>query len=172
MFALGLLILRLVVGLTLAAHGAQKLFGWWGGSGMAGWTGAMNRMRLRPASGWAWTSAIAEFVGGLALAAGFLFPIPTAAIAASMLVAIALVHLPKGFFNNKGGYEFNLSVLAAVVALALTGPGAVSLDAVLGVHFPEPITATVVAIVTLLGVAGALLTRAPEPVAETKPRTT
>src|SRR5215472_2384936 len=98
MVALGLLILRVVIGLTVAAHGAQKLFGWWGGPGMHGWTGAMNHMRIRPAPVWAWVSALAEFGGGLALALGLLTPLPSFAIAGSMLVAIALVHLPKGFF--------------------------------------------------------------------------
>lgn len=172
MVALGLLILRLVIGLTLAAHGAQKLFGWFGGPGMTGWTGAMNRMRIRPATPWAWMSALAEFAGGVGLALGLLFPIPSAAIAGSMLVAIALVHLPKGFFVTKGGYEFNLSILAAVAALALIGPGAYSLDSALGIHLPEPISVIVVTVLVIVGVAVALLTRAPQPAAETKPQTT
>src|SRR5256885_3355182 len=134
MFAAGILILRLVVGLTLAAHGAQKVFGWWGGPGMTGWTGVMNRMRIRPAAPWAWMSALAELLGGLGLAAGLLTPLPSLAIAGAMLVAIALVHWPKGFFVTKGGFEFNLTILAAIFAIALTGPGAYSLDAALGIH--------------------------------------
>jgi putative oxidoreductase len=172
MLATGLLILRLGVGLILAAHGAQKLFGWWGGPGVEGWTNAMTRMRIRPARPWAWISALGEFAGGLALAAGFVFPFPSAAIAASMLVAVALVHYPKGFFNSKGGFEFNLSLLAAVVALALTGPGAISLDNAFKIHFPEPVTVIVVAVLTVAGAAAALLTRTPAPAAETKPQTT
>jgi putative oxidoreductase len=172
MVALGFLILRLVIGLTLAAHGAQKLFGWFGGPGMTGWTGAMNRMRIRPATPWAWISALAEFLGGIGLALGLLFPLPSAAIAGSMLVAIALVHLPKGFFASKGGYEFNLAIIAAVAALALTGPGAYSLDAAFGIHLPEPISVIVVAILVIAGVAVALLTRAPQPAADTKPQVT
>src|SRR6266480_1259036 len=128
MLALGLLILRLVIGLTVAAHGAQKLFGWWGGSGMTGWTGAMNRMRIRPAAPWAWMSALAELLGGLAFAAGLLSPLGTFAISGSMLVAIALVHWPKGFWTTKGGYEFNLAILGAVIGVALIGPGPLSLD--------------------------------------------
>src|SRR5260370_32840576 len=123
MVALGLLILRLVIGLTLGAHGAQKLFGWFGGPGMTGWTGAMTRMRIRPAAPWAWISALAEFLGGLGLALGLLFPLPSAAIAGSMLVAIALVHLPKGFFASKGGYEIHPTIFSANAALALVGPG-------------------------------------------------
>ena len=172
MVALGLLILRLVIGVILAAHGAQKLFGWFGGPGMTGWTGAMNRMRIRPATPWAWMSALAEFLGGIGLALGLLFPLPSAAIAGSMLVAMIIVHLPKGFFVTKGGYEFNLAILGAVATLALTGPGAYSLDAALGIRFPEPISAIVVAVLVIAGVAVALLTRAPEPVAENKPQVT
>lgn len=172
MFALGILILRLVIGLTLAAHGAQKLFGWWGGPGMKGWTGAMSRMRIRPAAPWAWASALAEFGGGIGLALGFLTPLPSFAIAGSMLVAIALVHLPKGFFTSKGGYEFNLSILAAVAAVALIGAGPISLDAALHIHLPEPATLIVLTVLTLGGVGTALLTRAPQPATETKPQTT
>jgi putative oxidoreductase len=172
MFALGLLILRLVVGGILAAHGAQKLFGWWGGPGINGWTGAMTRMRIRPARPWAWISALGEFAGGLGLAFGLFYPLPSVAIAGAMLVAIALVHLPKGFWNGKGGYEFNLSLIGAVAALALTGPGAISLDNAIGIRFPEPVTLIVLTVLLLVGVGVALFTRTPEPVAETKPQTT
>ena len=172
MLALGLLILRVAIGLTVAAHGAQKLFGWWEGPGMKGWTGAMNHMRIRPASQWAWMSALAEFGGGLGLALGFLTPLPSLAIAGSMLVAIALVHWPHGFFSTKGGLEFNLAILAAVAAIALAGPGAYSLDAVLGIRFPEPITLVVGTILLLIGVAVALGTRAPEQAAEKRPQVT
>jgi putative oxidoreductase len=171
MFAAGILILRLVFGLTVASHGAQKLFGWWGGPGMKGWTGAMNHMRIRPATPWAWASALAEFAGGLGLALGFLTPLPSFAIAGSMLVAIALVHLPKGFFTSKGGYEFNLAILAAIAAIALIGPGPISLDAALGIRLPEPVTLIVMTVLTLLGVGSALAARAPEPAAETKTQT-
>lgn len=171
MFASAMLTLRLVIGGILFAHGAQKVFGWWGGPGMQGWTGAMTRMRIRPAAPWAWISALAELLGGLGLALGFLDPLPSFAIAGSMLIAIYLVHLPKGFFNAKGGFEFNLSLLAAVAAIALAGPGAISLDALLGIRLPEPITLIVMTILTLAGVAMALLTRSPAPAVETKTQT-
>jgi putative oxidoreductase len=163
MFAAGVLILRLIVGLTLAAHGAQKLFGWWGGPGVKGWTVAMNRLRVRPAAPWALASALAEFAGGLGLALGFLTPLPSFAIAGAMLVAIALVHWPKGFFNTKGGFEFNLTLLAAVAAVAFIGPGPISLDAALRIRLPEPAALIVMTLLTLLGVGSAVLARGPEP---------
>jgi putative oxidoreductase len=172
MFATGVLILRLIVGLTLAAHGAQKLFGWWGGPGVTGWTAAMNRMRVRPAAPWALASALAEFAGGLGLAAGFLTPLPSFAIAGAMLVAIALVHWPKGFFNTKGGFEFNLTLLAAVAALAFIGPGPISLDAALHIQLPEPLTIIVMTLLTLLGVGSAVLGRGPAPAPEARPQAT
>src|SRR5436309_15932336 len=172
MVALGLLILRLVIGLTLAAHGAQKLFGWWGGPGMDGWVGAMNRMRIRPAVPWAWMSMLSEVLGGIGLAVGLLTPLPSLAIAGSMLVAIALVHWPRGFWVTKGGYEFNLSILAAIAAIAIAGPGSFSLDAALRIHLPEPITLVVGTIALLIGVGVALGTRQPEPAAEGKPQPT
>ena len=172
MVALGLLILRLVIGLTVAAHGAQKLLGWWGGPGMKNWTAGMTRMRLRPPVAWAWISVLGEVLGGLGFAFGFLVPLPNLAIAGAMLVAIALVHWPKGFWNGKGGYEFNLSILAAIVAIALTGPGAYSLDALLRIRLPEPLTLLAGTIVVLIGVGAAVFMRAPQTVTEPKPAAT
>ena len=169
MIALGLLVLRLVLGLILVGHGAQKLFGWWGGSGMTGWTGAMTRMRIRPAMPWAWMSALAEFVGGLLVAIGFLNPLGSFAIAGSMLVAIALVHWPKGFWTTKGGYEFNLLIIAAAATVAIAGPGAYSLDTVLGIHLPEPVLLIVGTLATLAGVGVAVGTRAPAEATKPQP---
>jgi putative oxidoreductase len=172
MAATGVLILRVVIGLIVAAHGFQKLFGWWGGPGMNGWIGAMNRMRIRPPVPWAWVSALAEVLGGLGLAVGLLTPLPSLAIAGSMLVAIALVHWPRGFWSTKGGYEFNLSILAAIAAIALIGPGVYSLDSALRIHLPEPVTLIVGTVLLLIGVGVALGTRAPEPAPEAKPQAT
>ncbi len=172
MTALGLLILRLAIGVILTAHGAQKLFGWFGGPGMNGWTQAVTRLRIRPAQPWAWIAALAEFGGGLMLALGLLSPLGSLAIAGSMIVAVITVHLPRGFFAAKGGYEFNLALLAAAYALALTGPGAYSLDQALGIHLPEPLTLLVGTIALIAGVAVTLVTRSPQPQAETKPQTT
>ena len=164
--ALGLLILRLVIGLILAAHGAQKLFGWWGGPGMTKWAQAIQRLRIRPAQPWAWVSALSEFGGGLLLALGLLSPLGSLAIIGAMLVAIATVHLSKGFWTSKGGYEFNLSLLAGAAALALTGPGPYSLDAALRIQLPEPLTLIVGTIALVIGVSATLLSRSPQPDAQ------
>jgi putative oxidoreductase len=172
MTALGLLILRLVVGLILVGHGAQKLFGWWGGPGMNGWTRMVQKLRIRPAQPWAWVAALAEFGGGILLALGFLSPLGSLAIAGSMLVAIVTVHLPRGFWVTKGGYEFNLALLAAVAELALTGPGIYSLDQAFGTHLPEPASVLIGTIALIAGVAVTLATRSPQPAPETKPQTT
>ena len=172
MVSLGLFVLRVVIGLIVAAHGAQKLLGWWGGPGMTNWTAGMTRMRMRPPVAWAWISVLGEVLGGLGLAVGLLTPLPSLAIAGAMLVAIALVHWPKGFWNGKGGYEFNLSILAAIAAIALAGPGAYSLDGLLGIHLPEPVTLIGGTIVVVIGVAVALGTRSPAVAPEVKPQTT
>ncbi len=101
-----------------------------------------------------------------------LTPLPSLAIAGSMLVAIALVHWPRGFWTTKGGYEFNLSILAAIAAIAFIGPGAYSLDAALGIHLPEPLTLIVGTVLLLIGVGAALGTRSPALTAESRPQTT
>ncbi len=168
--ALGLLILRLVLGLIVAAHGAQKVFGWWGGPGMATWTAGMTRMRIRPPLLWAWISALSELLGGLAVALGLLSPLGSFAIVAAMAVAIAVVHWPNGFWNGKRGYEFNLSLVGPAVALALTGPGSYSADELLHVHLPEPLTLIVGTLATIVGVAVVIASRS-APVAP-KPETT
>jgi putative oxidoreductase len=150
---LGLLILRLVVGLTFAAHGAQKAFGWWSGPTYTGWGAAIERMGLRPAGFWTFVSTAAELGGGVLLAVGLLTPLATAALIGQSVVIIGLVHLPKGFWNRNGGVEFALSLAAGVVALAGTGSGSASLDSVLGLSYPAEIRGLLVAI----GVLGALV---------------
>lgn len=131
----GLLILRLVVGLTLAAHGAQKVFGWFGGYGLAGTGQFLEQLGFRPGRVQAALAGTAELVGGLFLAAGFLTPAAAAAIVAVMLVAAVSVHIKKGFFATNGGYEYTLVLAGAALALAFTGPGAFSLDQALGISW-------------------------------------
>lgn len=170
--SLGLLVLRVVVGLTMAGHGAQKVFGWWGGPGLKAWTEGVAKMRIRPAVPFAWLAALAELGGGLALALGFLSPLGSLAIIGTMLVAIATVHWPNGFWNTKRGYEFNLTLMAAVVAIALTGPGTYSVDQAIKFHMPEPATFLIGVVAVILGVAGMLAFRSPKPAVQAKPQTT
>ncbi len=132
----GLLILRLVVGLTLAAHGAQKLFGWFGGYGLSGTGQFLEQLGFRPGRIYAAQAGAAEFFGGLALAAGLATPAAAAAIIGVMLVAAVTVHLKNGFFAPSGGYEYLLVLSTAALALALTGAGSFSLDALLGISRP------------------------------------
>lgn len=130
--ASGLLLLRIVLGLTMAGHGAQKLFGWWGGAGLRGMYGWLVSMRLR--GGWLPVLMIvtAEFGGGLALALGLATPLAALLVVTAMMVAIATVHWSKGFWSGNGGFEFNLLIIAAATALAATGPGRFSLDHAFG----------------------------------------
>ena len=128
---IGLLILRLVVGLSFMAHGAQKLFGWFGGYGPKGTGGWMESVGIKPGVAIAVLSGLMELVGGLLLAAGFLTVLGAALITLTMLGAIVKVHGRNGYWSTANGYEYNLLLIAVAVALALTGAGAYSLDAVI-----------------------------------------
>ena len=136
--SLGLLILRLVAGLTIAGHGAQKLLGWFGGGGLAGTVKMQENLGLKPA--WLWTGLVilGELGGGLSLALGLLTPLGAAGILGAMVMAIAKSHWRNGFWNSKRGLEFPLQLLAAGVAVGFAGPGAYSLDHLLGVSLPYP----------------------------------
>lgn len=129
---LGLLVLRIAVGLTLVPHGAQKLFGWFGGYGVKGTGAWLDSMGAK--NGWviALLAGIAEFFGGLGLALGLLTPIAAAGVIIVMLGAIVTAHKGKGFFNTNGGWEFPLLIALGALAIAIAGPGAYSADAVLG----------------------------------------
>ena len=159
MVEFGLLIIRLVVGLTVAAHGAQKLFGWFGGPGIAGLSSMLSQLGIRPERPWAVIAGLAEFAGGLLVAAGLLTPVAALVVSGSMLVAILTVHAGKGFWNHNGGIEFPLTILAAMVGLSLTGAGVYSFDRLLSVRLPEPATWLVATLLVLLGVGAALIGR-------------
>ena len=129
---LALALVRVVVGLVIAAHGAQKVLGVWGGPGLAGWTQGVTRMGMRPPVFWAWVSAFAELAGGVAFALGFLVPVVAAALTIQMGVAIARAHWGKGFWNTKGGIEFPFTLGAIAAINGIADPGAYSLDRALG----------------------------------------
>lgn len=136
---LGLLILRLVVGLTMAAHGAQKLFGWFGGYGLQGTGGFLEQLGFVPGRRHALFAGLAEFIGGLLLALGLATPAAAALIVSVMFVAVATVHLKHGYFNSNQGYEYNLTLAVVALSIAIMGPGPVSLDAVFGIHDAGPV---------------------------------
>jgi putative oxidoreductase len=128
----GLLLIRVVLGAIMVAHGAQKLFGWFGGHGLAGTGGWLESMGFKPARVHASVVGVAEFGGGALLVLGLLTPLGAAAVAGVMFVAIATVHWTNGFFNARGGYEFNLLIAATAIALAIIGPGEISIDHLAG----------------------------------------
>jgi len=123
-------VLRVPVGIILAAHGGQKLFAWFGGYGLEGTGQWMESIGLAPGFVMALLAGSAEFFGGIALILGLLTR-PAAALSAfTMVVAIFSVHGSNGLFISNNGYEFALALLAATVALAIQGAGSFSLDAV------------------------------------------
>ncbi len=124
MASAGLLIIRLVFGLTFAGHGVQKLSHWLGGHGLAGTAGFMESLGLKPGKYFALLAGLGEVIGGLLFALGLWVPLAAVLIVAPMMVAIAKVHGPKGYWITGGGFEYNLAIIAAAVGVALAGPGA------------------------------------------------
>jgi putative oxidoreductase len=161
--SLGLLLARLVLGLLMAAHGAQKLFGWFGGHGLAGTGGFFESLGFSPGRTFALAAGLAEFGGGLLLALGLLGPVGPALVVSVMIVAALTVHRTHGLFAMTNGVEVPLLYGAGALALALTGPGAWSLDALLGLEsLSTPgIAWTAVALGVLGGFANLLVRRAP-----------
>jgi putative oxidoreductase len=124
----GLLIVRAVIGLVLAGHGVQKLFGWFGGSGLTGAGEAMGAVGYRPGTLFAFVAGATEAGGGLLLALGLLTPLAAAAIVGTMLNAALSAHVKKGFWLANGGYEYTLILGGVAAGLGFTGAGAYSLD--------------------------------------------
>lgn len=127
----GLLVIRLALGLVLAGHGAQKLFGWWGGGGLAGTARMFGSLGFRPPRLAALFGGLAEFAGGLLVAVGLVTPLGCLAVIVMMIGAIVAVHARNGWWNTGGGIEFPALVAATAFGLVLTGPGADSVDATL-----------------------------------------
>lgn len=129
---IGRLLIRLVVGGLFIGHGSQKLFGWFGGPGPDGTEQMMYKIDMHPARRQALAAGLTETAGGALLAAGLATPLAAASLTGVMLTAIRKVHAENGVWNTKGGYEYNLVLIALLFALTDDGPGAVSLDALWG----------------------------------------
>jgi putative oxidoreductase len=130
--ALGLLVVRVVVGLLFVGHGAQKLFGWFGGYGPKGTGGWLESVGIKPGVAMAVAAGLMELIGGLLFVAGLLTPLAAVLIVLTMLGAIVKVHGPNGIWATANGYEYNLVLIAIAIGIALTGAGEYSIDALIG----------------------------------------
>ena len=159
-----LLIARIILGLGIAAHGAQKLFGWYGGYGIKGTGGFFESVGFRPGTLFAAAAGLAEFGGGVLTLLGFGGPIGPALIIMVMLVAILAVHWGHGFFMNKNGSELSLLYISGALLLMFASPGPYSIDSILGLSAIWPANLTWIALGAAIVLAlGNLLVRRPAP---------
>ena len=156
----GLLIGRIVLGTAMAAHGAQKLFGWFGGHGLAGTGGFFESIGFKPGKLFALAAGLGELASGILLALGLFGPVGPAIMVSVMIVAMLTVHRHAGFFAMTNGVELPLLYTAGAVTLALTGPGRFSADALLGLGWlSTPGIAITMIIVGAFGALGTLAVR-------------
>ncbi len=160
---IGLLVLRLSAGLTLAPHGLQKLFGWFGGHGLNATGAYFAGLGLRPGRLHAFLAGLCEFGGGMLLVFGLLTPLGSAVVVGTMLVAILAVAGKRGMFA-KGGAEFPLMLCLAAWAVAFTGPGRYSLDHVLGWNIEGTLWGLAALGLAVVAALGTLATRRRTPV--------
>jgi putative oxidoreductase len=156
------LIPRLVVGGLLAGHGAQKLFGWYGGPGLSGAGGWLESLGLRPGRRWALAAGGSEFGGGVLTALGLLHPLGPIGILASMLMATAKAHSGKPIWVTEGGAELPVTNMAIATALMLVSPGRFSLDRAFGIRLPGWVVALAVA-AAAAGVGAGLVSTPSQP---------
>ena len=135
MIDVGLLVLRLVLGVIFIGHGAQKLFGSFGGPRISGFAKMLEQLGVKPAMPMALLAGLAEFGGGILVMLGLLTPVAALALIGVMIVAVLTVHLKNGFFNTNGGYEFNLALAGMALTLLIAGAGAYSLDSLLAIFW-------------------------------------
>ncbi len=157
---IALVILRLIVGGLMSGHGAQKLFGWFGGGGLKGTVGMMENMRFQPPKFWAILAGVSEFGGGLLTALGALGPVGPLGVISSMEMATLKAHWGKPIWNTKGGAELPVTNMAAALAVALLGPGKYSVDNALGLRVPRRLVLIPGLILAAAGVAIGLLVSA------------
>ena len=127
MINLGILVLRLGLGIMFTAHGLQFAFGMFGGPGVAGFAGNLTKMGFSPAMFWSYLAAYSTLIGGICLILGVFTRMATIPLIIFMLVAVLKVHISKGFFITNGGYEYNFVVILSLIALMLMGGGKFSL---------------------------------------------
>lgn len=168
MWDIGILLLRVVVGLYLFGHGMQKLLGWFDGPGLEKTQAGFEMMGFRPARLWTLLTVAGEAGGGLLMILGLLSPFGALGVGITMLVAVATVHWPKGLWAANNGIELSFTYLSAAVAMGLVGPGRYSLDAALGISVPVEISG-IAAVLGLLVAGAAITTRRPAPGAQTAP---
>jgi putative oxidoreductase len=170
MVSAGLLAARLVLGPLMAAHGAQKLFGWFGGPGLRATAGGMEHLGFRPGLPFALAAGWTEMAAGVLVMLGLLGPVGPALMVSVMLVAAVSAHLKNGLWAQNGGYELALLYGAGAFALALSGPGRFSADAALGLSgLWTPGAAWLALAVGIAGGAANLLARRPIPAPEATP---
>jgi putative oxidoreductase len=155
--SLGLFVLRVVIGLLFVGHGAQKLFGAFGGPGLRGTAGFFDGLGLRPGHVHARVAGMMELGGGALLALGLFTPIGSAAVIAVMTAAVITVHFPKGLWSSNGGYEYNLVLAAGAFALAAVGAGGWSLDSAFKFSDHGALWGIVALVIGLLAGASAVL---------------
>ncbi|HET6382807.1 MAG TPA: DoxX family protein [Armatimonadota bacterium] len=132
----GMLLLRAVVGGMVAGHGAQKLFGVFGGPGPEGIAGFMEQIGLKPGGTWGTAAGLSEFCGGTLTALGFLHPLGPVGVMSAMSMATAKVHWGKPIWAQSGGAELPVAYAAAAAAVIIAGPGRLTLDKALGIRLP------------------------------------
>ncbi|MDP8901885.1 MAG: DoxX family protein [Actinomycetota bacterium] len=165
---LAALILRVALGGLMAGHGAQKLFGSFGGPGMEGTSGFMEMLGLEPGKRWAFAAGLSEFGGGLLTLLGFLNPVGPIGVIGSMAMATTKAHWGKPIWVTEGGAELPVTNIAAATALIVGGPGKYSLDRAFGLRLPSWLAP--------LGLVGVIVTvlyagiETPEPPAQDEAR--
>ncbi len=156
-----LLLVRAVAGLTLAAHGSQKLFGWFEGPGLAKFSAGLQKQGFKPAGLWTALVVLGEVGGGLSLAFGLLTPLGAAGGLGAMMMAIFKAHWKNGFWNGKRGIEFPLQLLAVSVAVGIAGAGDYSLDKLLSVTLPVTVFLALAAAAIVVDLVGLGMSRTP-----------
>ena len=159
-FDVGILEIRVLFGVAIAAHGAQKVFGWIGGYGLRGTGGFFEGLGFRPGVPFAAAAGLSELGGGILLTLGLFTPFGAAAVLAAMLVAIVSVHLKNGFFAMVNGIELPFLYAVSALGVAFTGAGAFSLDALFGLTFlSEPYLVEGILALAVIGAAVTLALR-------------